>query len=206
MASVKINSPNRSCGFDRGEIQASALSARQLIREERKVGPYVWVFRWREQMPEGRVRRKVVVGTVDQYRSKSAAQKVADAFRANINKQTWMPLTVEQLVGHYTEKELPNLLARRRTAKGCSACRCARGYRQTHRLAYVPSFVCDIIESEWRRRKGCAGELASREQQNCAGCVHARFNADQVPGTGPGGKILIEPNGSTPARSVAASA
>ena len=26
----------------------------RLIREERKVGPDVWIFRWREQTPEGR--------------------------------------------------------------------------------------------------------------------------------------------------------
>ena len=89
--------------FKRARYQQGSL-----IREERKVGPHVWVFRWREQTPEGRVKRKVVLGTVDQYRSKTAAQKAADAFRANINKETWMPSTVEQLVMHYTERELPN--------------------------------------------------------------------------------------------------
>ena len=78
-----------------------------LICEERKVGPDVWVSRWREQTPEGRVKRKVVVGTVEQYRSKTTAHRAAEALRVNINKENWMPLTVEQLVAHYTEKELP---------------------------------------------------------------------------------------------------
>ena len=89
--------------FTRARYQQGSL-----IREERKVGPDVWIFRWREQTPEGRVKRKVVVGTIEQYRSKAAAQKAAEALRANINKETWMPSTVEQLVTHYTERELPS--------------------------------------------------------------------------------------------------
>ena len=79
-----------------------------LIREERKIGPDVWIFRWREQTPQGRVKRKVVVGTVEQYRSKAAAQKATEALRVDVNRETWMPLTMEQLVVHYTERELPN--------------------------------------------------------------------------------------------------
>jgi integrase len=79
-----------------------------LIREERKVGPDVWIFRWREQTPEGRVKRKVVVGTVEQYRSKAAAQKATEALRVDVNKETWTPSTVEQLVTHYIERELPS--------------------------------------------------------------------------------------------------
>ena len=87
--------------FTRARYQQGSL-----VREERKVGR--WIFRWREQTPEGRVKRKVVVGTIEQYRSEAAAQKAAEALRANINKETWMPSTVEQLVTHYTERELPS--------------------------------------------------------------------------------------------------
>lgn len=42
-----------------------AIQRGSLIREERKAGPDDWIFRWREQRPEGRVKRKVVIGTVD---------------------------------------------------------------------------------------------------------------------------------------------
>jgi hypothetical protein len=42
-----------------------AIQRGSLIREERKAGPDDWIFRWRKQRPEGRVKRKVVVGTVD---------------------------------------------------------------------------------------------------------------------------------------------
>ncbi len=89
--------------FTRARYQQGSL-----IREERKVGPDVWIFRWREQTPEGRVKRKVVLGTVEQFRSKGAAQKAAEAFRATINQETWVPSTVEQLVTHYRERELPS--------------------------------------------------------------------------------------------------
>ena len=79
-----------------------------LTREERKNGPDVWVFRWREQTLEGQVKRKVAVGTVQEYRSKAAAQKAVVALRIDINQETWMPSTVEELVTHYREKELPS--------------------------------------------------------------------------------------------------
>ena len=82
-----------------------------IAREARKAGPDVWIFRWREVNAEGRkVNRKAVVGTVEQYRTESVAQKAVGALRININQETAQsvvqPLTVEQLVQHYTEKEL----------------------------------------------------------------------------------------------------
>lgn len=83
-----------------------------LAREGRSNGPDVWIFRWRETQPNGqRTNRKVVVGTVEQYSTcPSAAQKAADALRIHVNKETprsaLQPLTCEQLIAHYTEKEL----------------------------------------------------------------------------------------------------
>ena len=79
-----------------------------MIREERRVGPDVWIFRWRETTEQGRVKRKVVVGTVEQYRSPAAAEKAAEVLRVDANKEAWMPSTVEQLITHYKEMELPN--------------------------------------------------------------------------------------------------
>lgn len=82
-----------------------------IARERRNNGPDVWIFRWRETDPNGkRTNRKVVVGTVDQYAGRSAAQKAADALRIHINKETphsvIHPLTCEQLIAHYSEREL----------------------------------------------------------------------------------------------------
>ena len=82
-----------------------------LSREERKTGPDVWIFRWRETAPDGRrVNRKVVVGTVQQYKTEAAANKAVAFLRIDINKHTPLttgPMTVEQLIAHYKEKELP---------------------------------------------------------------------------------------------------
>jgi integrase len=89
--------------FTRARYQRGSL-----IREKRKVGPDVWIFRWREQTSQGRVKRKVVVGTVEQYRSKAAAQNATETLRIDANRETWTPSTVEQLVAHYTERELPS--------------------------------------------------------------------------------------------------
>jgi integrase len=82
-----------------------------LCREERKRGPRVWIFRWRETTADGRrVNRKVVVGTVEEYRTEAAAKKAVNALRIDINKESTQaglrPLTVEQLIAHYKEKEL----------------------------------------------------------------------------------------------------
>jgi integrase len=82
-----------------------------VARERRSNGPDVWIFRWRELNPNGlRINRKVVVGTVEQYAVRAAAQKAADALRIHVNKETprsiLQPLTCEQLIAHYVEREL----------------------------------------------------------------------------------------------------
>src|SRR5690349_14841118 len=83
-----------------------------VTREERKSGPDVWIFRWRELDINGRkVNRKAVIGTAEEYRTESAAQKAADSLRLNLNQKTpqaaLRPVSVEQLATHYIAKELP---------------------------------------------------------------------------------------------------
>jgi integrase len=82
-----------------------------IARERRNNGPDVWIFRWRETQLDGqRTNRKVVVGTVEEYSTRSEAQKAADALRIHVNKETprsvLHPLTCEQLIAHYVEREL----------------------------------------------------------------------------------------------------
>lgn len=77
-----------------------------LAREDREASPCVWIFRWRENKPEGRVHRKIVVGTVEEYPTRTAALKAVDALRINTNSENGSPLTVNQLTTHYLEKEL----------------------------------------------------------------------------------------------------
>jgi integrase len=79
-----------------------------LSREARKAGPAVWIFRWRENAAEGRVYRKVVVGTVEQFPTKTAAKHAVETLRSRVNAgDPAVPMTVRQLVKHYEANELP---------------------------------------------------------------------------------------------------
>jgi integrase len=75
-----------------------------LFREKRKAGPDVWVFRYRD----GKTNRKEIVGTVEQFKTKTAAQQACESLRVNANRDARSPRTMAELVAHYTEKELPN--------------------------------------------------------------------------------------------------
>jgi integrase len=75
-----------------------------LLKEKRKAGPDVWVFRFRD----GHVNRKEIIGTVEQFPTKSAAKKGCESLRANINRETRTPRTVGELVAHYQQHELPS--------------------------------------------------------------------------------------------------
>ena len=90
--------------FTRQQYQSGTLS-----REARKAGPSVCIFRWRENTAEGRVYRKVVVGTVEQLPTKTAARRAVETLRSTINaRNPAVPMTVRQLVKHYQENELPS--------------------------------------------------------------------------------------------------
>lgn len=73
-----------------------------LYREKRKAGPDVWVFRSRD----GKTNRKEIVGTVEQFKNKTAAQKACEHLRANANREVRSPRTVAELISHYQEHEL----------------------------------------------------------------------------------------------------
>lgn len=77
-----------------------------LRREARQKGPDVWVFRWREQTPEGTVHRKQIVGTVEKYPTRQAAEAAVGKLRITINEGAYSR-TVGGVVVHYIEKELP---------------------------------------------------------------------------------------------------
>ena len=90
--------------FTRLRYQSGSLS-----REARKAGPSVWIFRWRENATEGRVYRKMVVGTVEQFPTKTAAKRAVETLRSTINAgNPGVPVTVKELVKHYEKNELPS--------------------------------------------------------------------------------------------------
>lgn len=75
-----------------------------MTREERKSGPAVWVYRWKD----GQIRRKQILGTVKEL-NKTQAQKKADEYRQLANtpqQERGSDLTVAELVEHYKEREL----------------------------------------------------------------------------------------------------
>jgi len=77
-------------------------------------GEPVWLFRWYETKPDGeRVRRKKVIGTLDQYKNKAAAQKAATGFRLAINSgkknELSSSITMSQIITHFRERELADL-------------------------------------------------------------------------------------------------
>ena len=89
---------------------------------ERKKGK-VWEFRWRDVQLDGSIRRRnIVIGTLDEYPSESAAQAAVDALRLSINQQTPHQLLnavkVETLVRHYREHELPDIFKERKPGPG----------------------------------------------------------------------------------------
>ena len=88
--------------FTRQRYQSGSLT-----KEKRKAGPAVWIFRWRENTPDGRVNRKVVVGTVEEFPTKTAARKAAEPLHTiAIADNAAVPVTVKQLVKHYSDNEL----------------------------------------------------------------------------------------------------
>jgi integrase len=77
-------------------------------REKRKHGPDVWILRFREYNPDGTsTRRKEIIGTVEEHRTKADAWKACEFLRSTINRETRVPRSVAELVDHYTERELP---------------------------------------------------------------------------------------------------
>ena len=89
---------------------------------ERKKGK-VWEFRWRDVQSDGSIRRKnIVIGTLGEYPNESAAQCAVDALRLTINRHTphglLKAVSVETLVKHYREHELPDIFHNRKPTPG----------------------------------------------------------------------------------------
>jgi integrase len=93
--------------FERTKYQAGSLTKEPRMRQ-----PDIWVFRWRETAPDGqRIRRKVTVGTVDEYRTESAAKKALAVLRIDTNPEPSkgshpVLMTMGQLITHYRQHEL----------------------------------------------------------------------------------------------------
>lgn len=82
-----------------------------VIRAERRRGPDVWEFRWREPGGDGkRKHRRIVLGSVEQLADEAAVRQATSALRLEFNRgDAWLKTrstTVFDLVSHYREREL----------------------------------------------------------------------------------------------------
>jgi integrase len=105
----------------------------------------VWEFRWREVQIDGAICRKnIVVGTLEEFPTESAAQSAVDAIRLTINRQTLQQLLknvrVETLVKHYHEHELPDIFSKQKPATGSS---------DEHHKCYSTQYAYDIYLKKW---------------------------------------------------------
>lgn len=78
---------------------------------ERKAGPPVWEFLWRETDQSGnRVRRNRVIGSLEEYPTEDLAQAAVNGLRMCINedrnRQSQQPVFVSDLIDHYLQTEL----------------------------------------------------------------------------------------------------
>lgn len=87
-----------------------------LERVRRANGTEVWQFRWREPGADGRtVRRNLLLGTVKQYPSRTAALERAAALRSHAGASPFATATasVASLIEHYRAKELGDTCERK---------------------------------------------------------------------------------------------
>jgi integrase len=72
-------------------------------------GNKIWVFRWRETRPDGRrAPRKRVIGTLEEYPTKKAAENAARPFRLNLvdrGSVSLVQIAMKELVDHFSEHE-----------------------------------------------------------------------------------------------------
>ncbi len=82
-----------------------------LTKEKRQSKPDVWVFRWREQVGDGRtVQRKRIIGSVKEYTTESVARRAVDGLKLEINAEvvSTASMTIREVAEHYRELELGN--------------------------------------------------------------------------------------------------
>jgi integrase len=77
-----------------------------LQKTKRKTGAVVWTFRWREDVGGSRVRRKKVIGTIEEFPTRKAAEQAVAQLRSNINTEVGSPQTVNDLIAHFRVHEL----------------------------------------------------------------------------------------------------
>src|SRR3981189_1308073 len=78
---------------------------------QRKRGPAVWCYRWREAGPDGRrIHRRIVLGTAEDLKNIASARQMAVGLRREINVNDVRirreSITLADLSRHYQQREL----------------------------------------------------------------------------------------------------
>ena len=81
-----------------------------VIQTKRRSGQSVWEFRWRDRTSGKAVYRRIVVGTMEQYKTEADAREIVEGIVLEINSDDLRlrptVLTVSQLIEHYRRREL----------------------------------------------------------------------------------------------------
>lgn len=139
------------------------------MKEKRRAGPAVWVFRWREDTLNGRANRKTVLGSIEQFPTKLAALKAAEALRINASAgNPAVPVTVRQLVKHYVNNELPS-----------KAHSTQRTVKTSLNVWVIPSGANEGFQmfARLKSKAGCVGyrwqmRQRPRAETSCTPCSH----------------------------------
>ena len=78
--------------------------------DKRSNSPDVWVYRWREYLPNGKMQRRgEMIGTIEEYPTKADAQKASEHMRltANSDNPRARTLTFGALLDRYAKEEMP---------------------------------------------------------------------------------------------------
>ncbi len=81
-----------------------------LQKDKRSNGPDVWVYRWREYLPNGKMQRRgEMIGTIDEYPTKADALKASEHMRltANSDNPRGQTLTFGAILDRYRKEEMP---------------------------------------------------------------------------------------------------
>jgi integrase len=81
-----------------------------LIETKRRNGQSVWEFRWRDRTSGKAVYRRIVVGTIEQFKTAADAREIVEGIVLEINSDDprlrASVLTMSQLIEHYRRREL----------------------------------------------------------------------------------------------------
>jgi hypothetical protein len=126
-------------------VRRTSYQKGSLRLADRKKGK-VWEFLWREVQIDGSIRRRhIVVGTQQEFPAESSAQAAVDALRLEINKQTPQQLirniSLETLVHHYRQHELPDVFSKTKPSSGNSDENCKSYATQVTYEGYLKRWI-----------------------------------------------------------------